>query len=130
VKSFKFKFIGDITVVKVGLVVATLRDAKPFWEEMEKGAMFNQEKIIIDLSACTYVDSTFIGIIIKMFRKVTEKKNQLKLVYPQEENVINFWAFGLTKVIECFETLKEATDSFDPKFISWRTNFNEEYNRN
>jgi len=127
VKSFKFKFIGDITVVKVDLVVATLRDAIPFWEEMEKGAMFNREKIIIDLSACTYVDSTFIGIIIKMFRKVTKKKNQLKLVYPQKENVINFWVFGLTKVIECFDTLKEATDSFDPKFISWRTNFDEEF---
>lgn len=129
-ESFKFKFIEDIIVVKVDLAIATLRDAKPFWEEMEEGAIFNQEKIIVDLSACTYVDSTFIGIIIKMLRKVTEKKNQLKLVYPQKENVINIWAFGLTKVIECFETLKEATDSFDSKFISWRTNFDEEYYRN
>jgi anti-anti-sigma regulatory factor len=130
VESFKLKFIKDITVVKVDLIDATLRDAQPFWEEMERGAIFNHEKIIIDLSACTYVDSTFIGIIISFFRKVTEKKNQLKLVYPQKENVINFWALGLTKVIECFDTLKEAADSFDSKFIRWRTNFDEEYYRN
>ena len=116
--EFQIKTIDDITVVKVELVIATLRDAQPLWNEFEKNLLFNRKKTIIDLSQCHYIDSTFIGMIVRIFKKLDENKNQLKLVCPQAENIDKFRYIGIAKVIDCFITLPEAVDSYfqEPKF--------------
>ena len=110
--EFQIKTIDDITVVKVELVIATLRDAQPLWDEFEKNLLFYRKKTIIDLSQCNYVDSTFIGMIVRIFNKLDENKNQLKLVCPQAESIDKFRYIGITKVIDCFFTLPEAVDSY------------------
>ena len=98
--AFQIKTIDDITIVKVELVKATIRDSQPLWDEFENNLLFYRKKTIIDFSPCNYVDSTFIQLIIRIFRKTVENKNQLKLVYPQNENIDNFWSMGISKVID------------------------------
>jgi anti-anti-sigma factor len=116
-----------IAVVKLDIFVATHRDAQPFWDEFESNSIFNRKKIIIDLSACNYVDSTFIGMIIRVFRKVKEENGELKLVFPQRNNVEQFWALGITNIISCFDSLEEALDSFRYQLPVRNINFNEEF---
>jgi anti-anti-sigma regulatory factor len=117
-------------VVRIDLVVATLRDAKPFWNELEENLVFDREKVIIDLSSCTYIDSTFTGMIIRTQKTIKRNNNRLRVVFPHKIGVINFWAIGLTKVIKCFDTLQEATESFELKKVNWRAKLNEEFLRN
>ncbi|HEY6625415.1 MAG TPA: STAS domain-containing protein [Ignavibacteriaceae bacterium] len=100
--------IGNIVVVKVDPVSATLRDAQPFWEEFEKNNLFDHNKIIIDISCCVHIDSTFMGMIVKIFKKVNGNNGQLKLVFPQLSSIDSFRISGITKVLECFDTLEEA----------------------
>jgi anti-anti-sigma regulatory factor len=116
-----------ITVVKLDIIVATHRDAKPFWDEFESNSLFNRKKIIIDISACNYVDSTFVGMIIKIFRKIKEDNGELKLVFPQKESVEQFWALGITNVISCFNSLEQAVESFRNQLPLRNINFNEEF---
>ncbi|MGB5529095.1 MAG: STAS domain-containing protein [Ignavibacteriaceae bacterium] len=125
--DFKIDITEKITVVKLDIIVATHRDAKPFWDDFGSNLLFDKKKIIIDLSACNYVDSTFIGMIIKIFRKVNEQGGKLKVVFPQRESVEQFWALGITKVISCFDSLQDAIDSFRHQLPIRNINFNDEY---
>ena len=111
--DFKLEMINDILVVKVDILIATYRDAKPLWDEFENHLLYNREKIIIDLSYCNNVDSTFVGMLVKIFRKVKEKNGKMKLVFPQESSVDVFQLTGIHKIIECFTSLDDAIKSFD-----------------
>jgi len=107
-EEFQINQIGNIVVVKVDPVSATLRDAQPLWEEFEKNNLFDNSKIIIDISRCIHVDSTFMGMIVKIFKRVSGNNGQLKLVFPQLSSIDSFRISGITKVLECFDTLEEA----------------------
>lgn len=111
--EFKINIINDIAIVKVEILVATYRDAKSLWEEMESALIFNHKKIIIDLSHCNSVDSTFIGMIVKISRKVREKDGQMKLVFPQMTTAEIFLITSISQIIDCYDTLEEAMNSFD-----------------
>lgn len=110
--EFKLEMTNDILVVKVDILIATYRDAKPLWDEFENHLLFNREKIIIDLSYCHNVDSTFVGMLVKIFRKIKEKNRRLKLIFPQETNTDVFNLTGIDKIIECFTSLNDAIKSF------------------
>ena len=114
-EDFQIDYIDDILVVKVDLIAATLRDAQPLWIEFENCMLFNHSKIIIDLSTCVHVDSTFIGMIIKILRRVNEKYGQMLLVFPNRNVVEVFSLSGIDKIIPCYNTLQEALDHFGSK---------------
>lgn len=84
------------------------------WELFESEEIFYWKNIIIDLSACTFVDSTFIGMIIKIFRRVNEKESRLKLVFPQLNDIESFRVVGITKILSCFKSLDQAVESYKP----------------
>jgi len=106
--DFQIYYKDNIAVVKVDLVSATLRDAQPLWNEFENYALFNHSKIIIDLSTCAHVDSTFIGMIIKIFKRVIENNGQLNLVFPQLFSIEQLRVIGIKKIINCYDNLEEA----------------------
>ncbi len=124
--DIKIKIIDDIAIVIVDLPVATQRDAKPFWNELENKSILEWDKVIIDLSLCTLIDSTFVGMIVKILKTVSRNNGQMKLIFPEKNARINFQTTGIIKVIECFNTLNEAVNSFNSKIPTRKISFNEE----
>jgi len=110
VDDFKINVIDDVAVVKVDILIATHRDAKPLWDELESRLMFKWKKLILDLSPCNYIDSTFIGMIVKIFRKVSEKNGQMALVFPKINTMESFSVLGITKIVPNFNSLEEALE--------------------
>jgi len=113
-ENFSLKLVELVAVVKVELVSATLRDSQALWDLMDMESIFEKKKIIIDLSGCTFVDSTFIGMIVKIYRQITEQGGILKLAFPQVTELESFRVMGITKIIECFPTVFAAVESFNP----------------
>ena len=111
-EDFTITKIEDIIVVKIELLIATLRDAKPFWDELESKGVLEWKKVIIDLSECTFIDSTFIGMIVKVFKEVSARNGKLKLVFPQRESAYALRYLGITKIVECYNSLQEALNDF------------------
>lgn len=109
-EDFQIDYIDDIVVVKVELVAATLRDAQPLWEKFENHMLFKHSRIIIDLTTCAHIDSTFIGMIVKIFRKVRKNKGQMTLVFPKVSKIEVFRLMRLTQVVDCFNNLEEAIE--------------------
>jgi len=112
--NFLISTIDDISIVKVDISAATQRDSQGLWDKMAADSIFDQPKIIIDLTPCTFIDSTFIGMIVKIFRRVSEKDSRLKLAFPQITNLESFRVIGITKIVECFSSLEDAIESFKP----------------
>ena len=113
-ENFTLKLVDHIAIIKVELVSATLRDSQGLWDMMDIDSIFEKQKIIIDLSSCTFVDSTFIGMIVKIYRQVKERDGVLKLVFPQVTDLESFRVIGITKILECFRTQANAIESFYP----------------
>ena len=106
--DFKINVIDDIAIVKIDILIATHRDAKPLWDELESRLIFKWNKLIIDLSPCNYIDSTFIGMIVKIFRKVSEKSGQMVIVFPKINTIESFSVLGITKIVPCYNSVEEA----------------------
>jgi anti-anti-sigma factor len=113
-ENFSLKLVELVAVVKVELVSATLRDSQGLWDLMDMESIFEKNKIIIDLSGCTFIDSTFIGMIVKIYKQIIERGGILKLVFPQVTELESFRVIGITKIMECFRTVSDAVESFNP----------------
>jgi anti-anti-sigma factor len=124
-ENFTLKIVDHIAIIKVELVSATLRDSQALWDMMDIDSIFEKQKLIIDLSGCTFVDSTFIGMIVKIFRNVNERNGKLKLVFPQITDLDSFRVIGITKIIECFHTQANAIESFNPDSTVSKIDFDE-----
>lgn len=122
--DFQINIIDEIVVVKVDILIATHRDAKPLWDEFESKLLFNRKKIVIDLSFCNNVDSTFLGILVKILRKLNEKDGKLVLVFPKLIRQELFIVTGINKIIPCYNTLTEALLSMGSKRSIKDFNFN------
>jgi anti-sigma B factor antagonist/stage II sporulation protein AA (anti-sigma F factor antagonist) len=108
VSDFQINIIDEIVVVKVDILIATHRDAKPLWDEFESKLLFNRKKVVIDLSFCNNVDSTFLGMLVKILRKLNERGGQLALVFPKLVKQELFIVTGINKIIPCYNTLAES----------------------
>ncbi len=124
-ENFTLKIVDHIAIIKVELVSATLRDSQALWDMMDIDSIFEKQKIIIDLSGCGFIDSTFIGMIVKIFRRINENDGNLKLVFPQITDLESFRVIGITKILECFGTLANAVESYNPDSSVSKINFDE-----
>ena len=110
---FNKETVGDIAIEKVRLPKATLIEAKVFWERLQTAISQENDKLIIDLSDCTFIDSTFMGVIVQAQRELIKNQGELKLVLPAEQMKEFFKFAGITKVIETFQSKEDALSSFN-----------------
>ena len=128
--EFKIKIVDDIAIVTVDLLVATQRDAKPLWEELETTTILEWDKVIVDLSQCTFIDSTFVGMLVRIFKVIKNNNGKMRLVFPENNMKLYFHTTGITRIVECFDTLNEAIDSFSTKIPTRKILFDQGFNRN
>ena len=128
--EYKIKIVNDIAIVSVDLLVATQRDAKPLWDEMESKGILDWDKVIIDISQCTFIDSTFVGMLVKIFKALKNQNGQMKLVFHEKNAKLFIHTTGITKIVSCFDTVDEAVESFNSKFPVRKITFGEEFHRN
>jgi anti-sigma B factor antagonist/stage II sporulation protein AA (anti-sigma F factor antagonist) len=130
VDDFKMNVIDDIAVVKIDILIATHRDAKPLWDELESRLIFKWKKLIIDLSPCNYIDSTFIGMIVKIFRKVSEMNGRMILVFPKINTIESFSVLGITKIVPNYNSLEEALNSLGSQQKNQKSKINSKFSTN
>jgi anti-anti-sigma factor len=111
-EHFQVNQIDGIVVIRVDLVNATDKEAKTLLEVFERYLLFDGSRIVMDLASCSHIDSTFIGMMVKIFKKVSENNGQLKLVFPQLSIVDSFRIIGITKILNCYDSADEALASF------------------
>jgi anti-anti-sigma factor len=104
--------IGDVIIERVNLSRATLKEADDFKATLVKDIEFGNKKIVVDLSECEFIDSTFLGALVVSLKKVTAIGGDLKLVGFQPNVRSMFELTRMYRVFESFESAEEAAASF------------------
>ncbi len=113
--DFKAEKQNDVAIVHVYLTRATLARAVKFKEFVDEIIKEGTKKIIIDLTLCEYIDSTFLGALVSLLKKVNSLGGDVRLVYSKEAPSLVFIITRMDKVFKIFSTLNEALESFGIK---------------
>lgn len=107
-ENFEKIYLGDILVIAVNLTRAILNEAIPFKKIVEEEINTDHTKIIIDLSQCDYIDSTFFGVIVKISRLLIDMGYKLKVVKPA---IVGEYIFIHTNTDHLFDKYKTRDDA-------------------
>lgn len=104
--------IDDILVEIINYDRATLSEAEILKEMINKKVELGYNKIIIDLSSCTFMDSTFLGVLVNTLKKAAKTGGDLKLVGFQPAVRSMFELTRLFRVFDTYSELQTAIKSF------------------
>ena len=71
------------------------------------------KKIVVDLSSCEFIDSTFLGSLVVSLKKLTGLGGDLRLVGFQPAVHSMFELTRMYRVFESFKSIDEAVQSFN-----------------
>jgi anti-anti-sigma factor len=99
--------IGAIAIEKINLVRATMNEAYEIKNNLTENIL-DYKKIIVDLSSCDYIDSTFLGALVYSYRNIITKKGIMVLVIGDTQLSKSFIYREITKMFRVYGSLKEA----------------------
>jgi anti-sigma B factor antagonist len=106
---------ADVRIVRVKEPKLTYPILSAFFNEVRQLVEGGTRKLIIDLSAVTYIDSASIGCLMDIHRLLQDKSGAVKLagLQPRVETMISMT--GVHKIIEIHREEAEALGAFGPK---------------
>jgi anti-anti-sigma factor len=111
-ENFEKIYLDDILVLAVNLTRAILNEAIPFKKIVEDEINSGHTKIVIDLSQCDYIDSTFFGVIVKASRLLIDMGFKLKVVKPAIVGEYIFIHTNTDNLFDKYKTREDAIKSF------------------
>jgi len=75
------------------------------------GPLYHQDHLVIDLAGATFVDSSFIGFLVRLSQAQRAKRRELLLVRPVGQVRKVLASVGLPNVVPVFETVDAAMES-------------------
>jgi anti-anti-sigma regulatory factor len=115
-EGFKKIYVNGVVVLEINLIRAILNESIALRKIVEEEINSGQTKVIIDLSKCDYVDSTFFGAIIVVSKMLIDIGYKLRVVEPAiigQSIVINI---NTSKIFDKYKTREEAILSFEEDF--------------
>jgi anti-anti-sigma factor len=108
--------VDDVFVIAVNLTRSTINEAIAFRKLVEEEINFDHTNLVIDLSKCNYIDSTFFGAIVMALRMMKDKGYKLRVVKPVNPKEDKFITSNILRLFDPFNTREEAIKSFEGDF--------------
>lgn len=110
--NYEQKLHGDITVLSVSgnLDSLTVPEIRP---EIEKIVSAGASKIALDLSALEVIDSSGIGAIVSLFKRIRGLGGDVKIVGVRGQPREILRLLGLERAFDIVATLDEAANRFN-----------------
>ncbi len=112
-EGFEKIHVGDVFVISVNPTRATINEAIAFRQIVKEDIDSGHTKLVIDLSKCDYIDSTFFGAIIVASRLLIDIGYKLKVVKPAIAGEFIFTHTNTLKLFDKYKTREDAIKSFD-----------------
>ena len=109
---FESEEYDNVLVEVVELTRATLNEAEEFKRRLAEDIEQGHKKIVADLSACEFIDSTFLGTLVISLKKVTSLGGDLRLVGFKPAVHSMFELTRMYRVFETFPNKQDAVNSF------------------
>jgi anti-sigma B factor antagonist/stage II sporulation protein AA (anti-sigma F factor antagonist) len=111
-EDFEKIFVDSVYVIAVNLTRSTINEAFAFRKIVEEEINSGHTNLVIDVSKCDYMDSTFFGVLIVILKMMKSKGYELKLVQPANPREDIFTAGNLTRLFDLYKTREDAVKSF------------------
>lgn len=104
---------GDVAIVMPKGMLRGAKETEELETDLRKLLYDDQQKILLDLAKTTHMSSTAIGVLASAH--IRARKRNLRLhVCNIERRIENVLAIvKLTRVLNCFDTRKQAMDAFE-----------------
>ncbi len=111
--DFERKVIKDVIVETAYLTRATFKEAADLRKILADDYELRFKKVIVDISQCEFMDSTFIGVLVVALKNMSKIGSELRLVIPSTEVSALMDTVGTLKVFNTYKTLEEALAGFE-----------------
>ena len=100
---------NGVAIERVELLRATFNEAQEINHNLLDD-ISDYNKIIVDLSACDYIDSSFLGAMVSAYRKIKEKGGSIVLIIGDTFLSKSYIYRDITSIFKVYHSLKEATN--------------------
>ncbi len=110
--SVHIERVGDVAVVMPKGMLRGAKETEELETDLRKLLFDDQQKILLDLEKTTHMSSTAIGVLASVHGSATKRELRLHVcnIERRIENVLAI--VKLTRVLNCFDTRKEAMAAF------------------
>jgi len=106
-------YVDGVIVIKVNLIRAILNESIALRVIVDEEMNSGQTQLVIDLSECVYIDSTFFGAIVMTSKRLIEIGYKLRVVEPVFLGQTLVFSVNTSKLFDKYRTMKEAIKSFE-----------------
>jgi anti-anti-sigma factor len=103
---------GEVFIIKLITSRALTQDTHDFTNLLMNIINTPYLKLIIDLSECEFIDSTFIGAMVMANKIVSANEGQIKLIIVKENVLKIFEDMRLDKIFLILNNLEEQLNNF------------------
>ena len=113
--SFKKVKYGDLAIIKINLIRATLDSVSEFKNYMNKIILEGERKLIIDLSMSDFIDSTFLGVMVHSLKKLNPGGGDVRLVITSDTSLGILHVTRMDRIFKIFRDLESAIESYNER---------------
>jgi anti-anti-sigma factor len=114
-EDFETLFVNDLAIEIVNLSRATYKEASQLKKNLDDLIKGKHKKIIVDISQCEFIDSTFLGVLVLSLKSSAKIGGDVRLVKPDEVVKTLMEKAGTLNVFNLYESVDEAIQSFEVK---------------
>jgi anti-anti-sigma factor len=109
---FEKIYVDGVFVIVVNCTRSTMLEANEFKKLIKEEISSGHNKLVIDLSKCEYVDSTFFGALIMTRELMNDISSKLKVVKPTNRGEYIFTTTHTLSLFDIYKTREDAIKSF------------------
>ena len=104
---------GDVLIIKTHFLRATFKESSIMKRRLFEDIQLNNKKIIVYISKCNFIDSSFLGALIVSLKKIRATGGDIKLVTtPASVTGGILYISDVLRAFEVYPSLKDALKSF------------------
>ncbi len=107
-EDFGRRTFEDVRMEFVNLTRATYKEAGELKGRLNEDIENGFKKLIIDISKCEFIDSTFLGVLVVTLKNISKCGGEIHLVQPPPPILKMMEMVGTLKIFKTFETLDDA----------------------
>ena len=111
-EDFEKKIEKDVVIEVVNLSRATWKEANEFKKVLEEDVEKKFRKLVVDISQCEFLDSTFLGALVLAKRSINKIGGELKIVEPASVFKVLREKTSTLQVFDSYKSLDDAINSF------------------
>ena len=111
--NYTLQKIGDVNIVTVELVEASLSQSDDFKKYIYSLTEGGARKVVLDLGKVLYMDSSFIGALVAGLKHLLTNQGEMALANIGSDVLALFELTRLDKVFHVYDSVDDAVKSFD-----------------